>query len=310
MALCSCSTGKGNTGRPNCFPIFDVTKKVIFLDYFKDDGTVNGIDLTALTGGIFTQTDLDALTQNLDPNLRWYASPLIKQVVNERGDNITEDFDDGSTIFIQKGARTFTGIVTKGDPKFSGAIESMRCSTLGVFYIDKTGNLIGKQTRDGFLDPILLENETIDGNYVMPTDTTGSKVGISFGVSTSEDDTDMIMLTADTITADLLGARGLVDAINTSTTTQSTTELFFHLDTPYGGATSRIAASGLVLADFTFTNLTTALAVVPSGVVENPADSGNYEATYAAQTASDVMEVKSAVLDKGFEITPFTEILS
>ena len=310
--ICSCNTGLGNLGVPNCYATFKVAKQVIFVEYFNGTGGINGIDLSALTGpnGEFSQADLDALVQNLDPGARWYPTPQIKNVTNERAEDLKEDFDDGTSLFIQKGARVFNGMITKADPTLYGNIEKARCSTVGYFIIDKAGNLQGNQTRPGFLDPVRVEDETISGNLMMPTDAGTVKIGLSFGIDSTMDDADLAMITADQITANLLGVGGIVDAFNTNTATKTTTELSFQLDTSFGGVTSRIPVEDLVLADFTFFNVTTALAVVPATVVESPTVAGFYTATYAAQTASDVMRVTSATLDKNYEIVQFEEALA
>ena len=114
--LCACGTGGGNLGRPSCFPVFDVTKQAILVEYLKPDGSINGIELAGLTGGILDQTYLDARVKDVNGKSRWYPTPELKNITDERAEDITETFDDTSSVFIQEGARSFSGLIIKGDP--------------------------------------------------------------------------------------------------------------------------------------------------------------------------------------------------
>ena len=73
MALCSCKSGGGNLGRPSCYEVFGAAKKLIFVEYFKPDGSVNSIQVSTLTAGKLDQTFLDARTGDLDPRTRFLA---------------------------------------------------------------------------------------------------------------------------------------------------------------------------------------------------------------------------------------------
>ena len=202
-------SGGGNTGRPSCYETFKVTKQLIFVEYFKSDGSVNSIDVSSLTGGKLDQTFLDARVKDVDPRTRWYPTPELKNITNERDDDITEDFDDTTSNFIQEGARKFTGLVLKGDPVFVGNMKKWRCITAGVYMIDKNGNLRGVELESGFLRPIRLQDDSLSASLMVATDSGLEKTSIKFTVSDLEDDANLKMIEAADITATLLGVKGL-----------------------------------------------------------------------------------------------------
>jgi len=308
MSLCKCDTGGGNLGRPNCFGVFDVTKQAILVEYYTPSGAVNGIDISLLSaGGVLDQAFLDSKVKDLNSKTRWYPTPELKNITDERADDITEEFEDTSSVFIQEGARTFNGLIIKGDPVLLGNLQSWRCLTVGVFFIDKSGNLIGKQTRAGYLDPILLQDESFSPALIKGTDTTKQKNSIKFIVSQLENDANLTMIEGAKITANLLGVSGLIDVFAETPTNITTTGFDVVLNTGFGGITSPIVAEGLTASDFSIFNETTQLAVVPTSVTEVSA--GNYTFVIPAQTSLDVLTVSNTLispLTKNYDLTPFT----
>lgn len=310
MALCACDSGGGNLGRPTCYSVFGAAKKLIFVEYFKEDGSVNGIDIsTDLSSGVLDQTFLDGKIGNLDTNLRWYVTPELKNVVDERADDITEEFNDTSSIFIQEGARSFEGFTIKGDPVFVGNMKLWRCQTSGVFAIDKDGNLEGAEVVDGILYPVRLQDDSLSASYIKPTDTTGAKTSIKFVVSQLENDEDLRMILASNITADLTGAKGLVDVNAEAATGISTTGFTVQLFTTYGGMISKQAAEGLLTADFSGAEITpTPGTVTITSVTESLVTPGEYVFVIVAETIGDLLRFgnkTSGDLDKGLDINDF-----
>lgn len=311
MELCVCSVGGGNLGTPSCFPIFDVTKQAILVEYKKADGSVNGIDLSTLTAGVLDQAFLDARVKDVDSSLRWYPTPEVKNITDERAEDITEEFEDGSAVFIQEGSRTFNGIIVKGDPVLVGNLKSWKCLNIGVYFIDKSGNLIGKQNRAGYLDPIQLQEESFSGGLVKGGDSTIQKARISFTVNTLEDDANLRMIESSKITANLLGVGGLVDVVATTVSAITTAGFTVQLDTNFGGVTSLIPAEGMLLADFQANELTpTPGAESIASVTESPTTPGEYAFVWTAPVGSgDVHEISNpspGPLTKSFDLTAFT----
>ncbi len=307
--VCNCVTGGGNTGQPTCFGVFDVTVQVILVNYLKPDGSINGIEIAGLTGGVLSQADLDALVKDINPLTRYYPSPNLKNVTDERADNITEEFEDTSSVFIQEGARAFTGLIIKGDPVMLGALQSWRCQTSGVFFIDKSGNLIGDGSRAGYLDPVLIQDDSFSAGLVKGTDSTKQKIQINFIVSALQDDANLRMIEAVSITAALKGVRGLIDVVAGVPSGITTTEFTVQLNTLYGGLTTPIAAEGMQLADFSMAEITpTPGAIVITSVTESTTVPGLYTFVFPTATSGDVLRVSNPLtgpLSKNLDLNYF-----
>lgn len=306
--LCSCNTQGGNTGLPSCYPIFGVTKQPIFVNYHKDDGTINGIKLSDLTDGKLDSTYLDSKVKALNPKDRWYPTPELKNIVDEREDDRTEDFEDTTSVYIGQGERNFEGMIVKGDPVLMGNLKSWRCKKVGVFYVDNKGNLIGNFTRDGYLDPVLVQDESLSIGFMKGTDTTVQKVRVRFSVSALMDDADLRMIEAVDITANLLGVNGLVTAVASTPTNVSTTGFTAQINTNFGGLTSKIPAEGLDESNFYVYNETQSQEETVT-VVESTTVDGEYSFVYGTPvTAGDqltVSNVQSGNLEV-YDLTSFT----
>lgn len=309
--VCSCDTGGGNTGRPGCFGIFDVTVQVILVSYYRPDGSVNGIDLSTLSSGgtILDQSDLDNLVRDINPKTRFYPTQNLKNITDERADDITEEFEDTSSVFIQEGARTFEGFIIKGDPVLLGNLQSWRCQTTGVFFIDKSGNLIGDCSVDGFLNPVLIQDDSFSAGLVKGTDTTKQKIRLRFVISQLFSDNDLGMIEAQSITAALKGVSGLVDVIAEAATGIAVNEFTVQLNTKYGGKLSPIAAEGMELADFSMAEVTpTPGPIVITSVTESTTTAGLYTFVFPAATSADVLRISNPLvgpLSKNLDLASF-----
>lgn len=311
MALCACNSGGGNTGRPSCYEVFGTAKKLIFVEYLKPDGTVNGVDISTLTGGKLDQTFLDARTKDANPRTRWYPTPNLVSVTDERGDDITEEIDNTTTIFIEEGVRAFEGFTLKGDPVFVGAMNAWKCIEAGVFAIDNDGNLQGAETVDGLLYPVRLQAESLSASLIKASvaNSTSSKTRIKFAISNLEDDANLRMLEAVDITADLKNAEGLVDVVAGTPSSISATGFEVQLNTIYGGITNPIPAEGLATSDFAMVEISpTPGTVVITSVTESLITPGLYIFVIPTATSGDLLEVRNQTpgpLDKNFDINPF-----
>lgn len=310
MTLCVCDIGGGNLGRPGCFSIFDVTKQIVLVNYLKSDGSVNGIQLSALSSGVLDQTYLDERVKDVDPDTRWYPSPELKSVVDERADDITEDFEDTSSTFVSEGARSFEGLILKGDPILLGNLQQWRCLTTGVFLVDKSGNLIGDRSRDGYLDPILLQEDSFSAGLIKGTDTTKQKNRVRFVISQLMQDSNLGMIEAANITANLLGVRGLIDVVAETPTAVTTAGFTVQLNTTFGGVTSPVPAEGLELADFEANEISPTPGVESiASVTESSTTPGEYAFVWTAPVGSgDVHRISNpstGPLTKNYDLTAF-----
>ncbi len=280
---CKCGVGLSNTGTA-CTPIMQVAKKIIVVPYFDDNGATNGIDLS---GGPFDGVFFSDLINHADKSKRWFPLPELKNVVDERAENITQSFGDGSSVFISEGDRSFTGLLVKGTPRLKGKIESARCVEVGIFIIDKNGNLIGSLDEDnGILLPIKLDEASVAARLMKTSDTTIQMLELKFNFHSDEKDENLAMITCDELDYNLLLLKGLLD-IHATVANKSLTSFEVTLKTEYGSVLNPVLDEGLVAADFTLYNDTDSAAVVITSAAEAP--DGTYTIVYAAQTAADVL---------------------
>jgi len=153
---CKCDVGLSNTGTA-CTPLQAVARQYILTPKFKADGTLNKLDITSTLNTAFWTAQVNATAEE-----RWYPLPRVQNVTDEKGDNIVQSFNDGSTAFIAEGARTVVGFLPGQAPHLVGQINDARCSEIAMYVIDKDGNLVGKGIEDGFLHPICLEDDYME----------------------------------------------------------------------------------------------------------------------------------------------------
>jgi hypothetical protein len=290
MAQCNCDTGLFNLQSGSCLVHPGITRKFVFVEYFKADGTINGVDLSSPFG----ETQIDALLNQQDASLRWYLSDSISNFVTDRADPNTESIDNIDYITSQ-GARTMSADFLASSTDLASKINGNNCVELGVFLVDEDNGISGIVNRDLYLDPIRLERNAF-GKIVFPTESTIFKVSFSSTWQKSVQDGDVRVLTFDDTQTDMLNKRGLIDVYESDAASTSATTATVRWTTVDGSAKGSPFA-GLVFGDFTLTNTTTALAVPVTLAVENP--DGTYEITFAAQTTSDLGTITAT--STGFE---------
>jgi len=292
---CSCDVLLGNAGSPGCVAVHGVARKLIRVPLVANDGTENKIDLTAT----LDQTFWDGLINNADASKRYYPTPVFKTVTQERAESITEDFDDGSTAFVRDGVKSWDGFITKGaSPQLVGVLKDDRCTSFGVLIVDDCGNLIGRDIGDGFLYPIPVDNGSWNPIWIEPTDTTVSKVNLTFNFSTIFQDENLGFIEASATGTDLLNSNGgLLDVVFSDFSSSSASDLTISAAYIYGPSNSKLPITGLVPAEFVLFNNDTSLAVTVLTATETP--DGTYALTFAAQTSTD--NVTGSILKNGID---------
>ena len=297
MALaCVCSNGFGNTGTPNCSPLFTVAKKLILVQTFDSSGALNKLD----SSSVLSQAALDLLINETDASKRWYPLPLIENVAGERAESQFEEAGSGRKSFIKQGTRSMSFEIFEQGPVLEKQLEGIRCGKVSVFIIDAEGSIRGMEleTPDGFLYPIKIDKNSWDVNLNQATDSTGEKLVISFDYDQTEQDALLRMITSNNIDADLLDSAGLLDILATYTL-PVVGSVTVNLKTLFGSMGNEIADTGLVAADFfdvvggtasNAFNVTDTAAEPIASVVETPIGSGQYLVTYTAPvTVSDII---------------------
>ena len=296
---CDCNVVFGNTGTPDCVSIGSVTYRLIGVPTYDSTGVRNFITTTDTLDSAY----FSALINQSDSSKRWYPLPVMKNVEDLRGEDLTESFNDGSTAFIQEGSRTFTGIAIKNpSPVLLGKMKSWRCSNISVYVIDTDGNILGNGGTADTLYPFELDSETWSPKYMKTTDTTVAKIQLDYTYAKSENDEDIRMIAADETSIDVKNLEGLQDVtcvISAITTTSFTATL----TGSYGTAVAKNKIKGLLVADFDLNELTpTPGAIVITSVTES-AD-GVYNFVTPTATSADVDTLD--LVKVGFEMTQAT----
>lgn len=284
--FCECDGTLQNTGVPGKQAVVQNAVKLIAVRMYADDGTRNQID----ESDVINQAYVDALLQNADASKRWFPIGDFTNVTDERADPATESSSDGSNSVVQQGVRAFQGWLRSYSPKYIENLDSFKCNSFGVYGIDACGNLIGSISKDGTkLRPIRVNNSSWYARYVKASDTAVAKIQLNFEFSQLEQDKSLRIINENDMTAELLEVEGLKDMAG-SVSGISTTGFVIALTLPWGQL-SKEDVVGLVAADFSLYNTTTASSIVITTVTEAP--DGTYTFVIPAQTSADVLRLRT-----------------
>lgn len=290
---CSCENLKlGNLGLPGCTPIAKVARKLIFVPYYNEDGTVNTIDLdTALTAAAVT-----AKINAADASARWYPSGYFENVEQTQADPTYQTFNSGRKSFVHQGPRTFQGLIVgeklKGTPfGLLAKYEEYGCIDLGAYIVDKEGNLIGDGSTAGELRPIRVDEGTFYARRIAANDSGIEHIMLSFDWNELTKDSDLAMITTGEMTANMLQVEGLVD-VYAEYTDISQTSFTARLYTSYGDISNPTRVKNRVIGDFDLYSITDSADVTILTMTEGTGDDkGIYTFTFASQTIADVLRL-------------------
>jgi len=290
IAGCLCKGELGNTGIPQGAGVFGKTTLVLHVPLVAKDGTRNKLDATSATLG----DDLLAMINNTDPSKRAYPFINLTNVVQEQEDTQFETLSDGQEVFLRKGIRSIS-FDSVNVPKQYYAKAADACVEFGTYKIDICGNLEGELVGTD-LYPRAVNKGSYDARYIEATDSASAKVMVAYKYKKTTDDNNQWYIGAEELKMSAGGyldanqLRGLID-VNFEVSNITSTSIDVLCTTSYGTAAKRIPFTGAQLADFTLYNNTTDLPVTPTAVTESGVTEGLYTLEFAAQTASDVVEV-------------------
>ena len=267
MAGCNCNAGLGNTGRPGCVPIQSVTSKLIMVPLNANDGTLNGIDLSA------PLPTWNSLVNEPDASKRWFPLPAFENVELPKAESQFEEANSGRMAFLREGKRSFTGELWGEDstPTLLGKMKAGRCVNFGVYVVDVTGNLIGSKV-NGYLYPIPVDNQSWNPTFMFATDSTVQKIMLTFDFDRLFDDSTMYMITATEANLDFNTLTGLID-VNLVEVSSSATQVVLEATFDYGTALNPILLQGVTsTSDWEIFDVTNQLSLgSPTAVSELPA---------------------------------------
>ena len=276
---CNCDAGLSNTGRPACIPIQSVTSTMIMVPLKTSAGTLNGLDLTA---SIPVWNDLINAT---DESARWFPLPQFENVELPKADSQFEEANSGRMAFLRQGKRSFTGELWAEDssPQLLSKLQNNRCVDFGVYIIDVNGNLVGSKDGD-YLYPIPVDNPSFNPTYMFATDSTISKIMLSFDFDRLFDEGTMYMVTPEEAGINFNDLSGLIDVTFADVVEVANASITFNAEFIYGTAYNPLLLKGLVPADFELYNNTDSISETIAGVIENVPLEGNYTLSFAFVT--------------------------
>lgn len=295
MIGCNCNAGLSNTGRPNCVPIFGITSSFIMVPLVANDGTRNGIDLSA------TLPVWNDLVNQADASKRWFPLPSFENVELPKADSLFEEANSGRMVFLRQGKRSFAGELWAEDstPTLLGKLQRNRCVDFGMYIVDVNGNLVGSE-EGGYLYPIPVDNASFDPKFAFATDSTTQKIMLGFDFDRLFDESTMYQINVDEAGINFTSLEGLID-VNLLNLAVSTTLATFDAKLDYGTAVNKILYKGATAtADWTINNITQSLSFAPDSVTETP--DGTYALDYSVGgtvTGGDVLEI--VVAKDGYE---------
>jgi hypothetical protein len=282
MAGCNCNAGLGNTGRPGCVPIQSVTSKLIMVPLTANDGTLNGIDLSA------PLPTWNSLVNEADASKRWFPLPAFENVELPKAESQFEEANSGRMAFLREGKRSFSGELWGEDstPTLLGKMKAGRCVGFGVYVVDVQGNLIGSKV-GGYLYPIPVDNQSWNPTFMFATDSTVQKIMLTFDFDRLFDDSTMYMITATEASLDFNTLTGLIDVNLVVASQVATTSVTLDATFDYGTALNPILLQGVTgLTDWSIYDVSNQVAFGnPTGVSESPA--GTYTLLKAFVTGDD-----------------------
>jgi len=289
MAGCNCNAGLGNTGRPGCVPIQSVTSKLIMVPLTANDGTLNGIDLSA------PLPTWNSLVNETDESKRWFPLPAFENVELPKAESQFEEANSGRMAFLREGKRSFTGELWGEDstPTLLGKMKAGRCVNFGVYVVDVTGNLIGSKV-GGYLYPIPVDNQSWNPTFMFATDSTVQKIMLTFDFDRLFDDSTMYMITATEAGIDFNTLSGLIDVNLVVASQVANTSVTLDATFDYGTALNPILLQGVTgLTDWSIYDVTNQVAFGnPSAVSESPAGTYTLLATFVTGDDYTVSVVK------------------
>jgi hypothetical protein len=299
---CSCSTGNGNTGLPECASLFGVAKGLGVTQMVANDGTVQRVDLSVTS----ITTAFSALLTDSERSKRLFPITEIRSITFPKEDNQYETDTSGQKSELRQGIQSFLGEKWDIEPAFDAKLQQMKCPRNGSYIFSAKGvqGVRKYDTTDSkyYLYPI--EMRAFAPYYMPQTDGNKAKEMIPFDFAPTVQAGELWMVSwsdLGTTYDDMIGLLDVNFNVVDVPVAGATTSVSYRLITDYGDGLYNNTTQNvddLVTASFTAFNVTTGLAVVITSVTEVIDD--KYSFVLPSQTATDVMRI-SLVTTTGFE---------
>lgn len=299
---CTCSTGMGELGKPNCIKTFGRPYRLIFVN--KRDSSGDIYKIPAATA--IDQTFIDTAVQNLNTADRWRISPPVENFLSAKDDPQYQDYDNGDRKIVRDNRRTFTGMFEDADSVFLEQLETTKCAGARFFIATDENVLLGqKNDSTGDLYPM-----TMSELYAKLDIMTGDAVqDVSFVLDLPVILKDTQLMGRMDVTGDLINAEGLYPMTATlSGATTSTLDITLVGNGSYGNSEPFV---GLEATDLSAYDVTDSSAGTIASVAATATD-GKFTVTFTGATSGNTMRLSptTAFTAKGYYFTPLTEDLA
>lgn len=304
--ICTCAgTSYGNTGVDGCATIGKTPYNIIAMPKYASTGLENVIDLTSVTLG---QDVKDLCNATTVPQSRLYPLPFAENFQITKSETIYETGPSGNKYKIKDGIRSYAfELVDKNaSVRMLEQLQKFGCSEMVYFVVDIEGKIEGWKSSEASTDlhGFPMSNSTWNAILSYATDTTVQKLMISFDQSQYFNDGSIYYLTPNDLGYSATELKGLVSATATASNITTTGVKI----TVKKGSTDAVSGGspivGLLVANFTLTNLTTNTPVVITSVVESP--NGTYALSYTAVTGTHNFKVETSAI--GYDVASVTYV--
>jgi len=281
MAGCGCNIA--NLGYGSCGEVFDVTRKLIFVRTYDNDGVRNKVSTSDLVDGVLPEAFIEGKLI-ADPDKRWYPIGDFNAVVEATGEDVEFITDLGAIFPIAKGSITYEGYIEGAGNKLESKVNGYNCDEFSVYQVDLMDTLLGDEEGED-LYPLAIVKGTIKATYFKKSisGATPNRLLVNYTLKNNVRFGSFAGIPQDENGYDMSGLAGLQDAVTTVEVVDATT-LKVKVTTDGGSFAKPRLITGLLIGDFTILNVTTALGVIPTVMAEME---GVYTLTIPAQTTLD-----------------------
>jgi hypothetical protein len=292
---CSCATGNGNTGLPNCSEQFGVSIGLGIQNMVANDGTANVYDISTSIGTSFIDSILAA-----DKSKRMYPITDIRNVDFPKEDTQYVTDNSGQKEEIREGIQSFTAEKWKVPAAYDLKLKQMKCNRNGTWGFTRAG--VWGIRRGNVWSPV--EVNAFAPSFQMQTAASPAKEMIAFDWNATVNAGELWMLSWVDLGTTYEAMIGLMDANFTevaapvAATGNTTAE--FRVTTDYGmGLTNVQTVDGLITANFALYENGVDVTVAAAGTALEYVDD-KYTYIYTQQTVGATMKLELA-LSTGFE---------
>lgn len=294
---CQCGTVHGNTGLPNCVPLFG---KALAIGVISLRDNINSVNKLILTGNVGAQ--LSTMLADSNRTQRLFPITELRNVVPAVEDTQYATDNAGGRVRTRRGFKSLTYEKWEVSDVFVSKAQQGECNSNGVYLFSAQGIQGIRKNGTYFLLPIPIE--AYDNKFMPADDANPSKLMGSLQYAPTVQDGQLWMVTWEQLGLSINDIQGLIDvnfeiqdfpSVTAGTTTFSTA-----LTTDYGINNPTVSTvEGLTISSFSARDTTDGVDIELDDVEIDP-NTNLYTFTYT-QTVPDGNNVKISLFTLGYE---------